>query len=59
MCRVSRAVLKLLCISQDSGKDKFSPQCECTVLTDLSVDSIYIPNSRGVSPIQSDGELAG
>ena len=54
-----RAVLKLVCISQDSGKDKFSPQCECTVLTDLSVDSIYIPNSRGVSPIQSDGELAG
>lgn len=29
---------------QDSSKDKFSPQCECTVLTDLSVDSIYIPN---------------
>ena len=29
---------------QDSGKDKYSPQCECTVLADLSVDSIYIPH---------------
>ena len=26
--------------------DKFSPQYECTVLADLSVDNIYIPNSR-------------
>jgi len=43
----------------DSSKDKFSPQCECTVLTDLSVDSIYIPNSRGVSPIQSDNDCGG
>ena len=34
----------ILNIFQDSSKDKFSPQCECTVLTDLSVDSIYIPN---------------
>ena len=38
-------------------KDKFSPQYECTMLADLSVDSIYIPNSRGVSPIQSDNEM--
>jgi len=40
----------------DSEKDKFSPQYECTMLTDLSVDSIYIPPSRGVSPVQSDSE---
>ncbi|XP_023320794.1 transcription factor CP2-like protein 1 [Eurytemora carolleeae] len=37
-------------------QEKFSPQYECTVLTDLSVDSIYIPPSRGISPVQSDGE---
>ena len=43
-------------ILQDSEKDKFSPQYECTMLTDLSVDSIYIPPSRGVSPVQSDSE---
>jgi hypothetical protein len=42
--------------TQDSEKDKFSPQYECTMLTDLSVDSIYIPPSRGVSPVQSDSE---
>lgn len=40
----------------DSEKDKFCPQYECTMLTDLSVDSIYIPPSRGVSPVQSDSE---
>jgi len=40
----------------DFEKDKFSPQYECTMLTDLSVDSIYIPPSRGVSPVQSDSE---
>jgi len=39
--------------------DKFSPQYECTVLADLSVDNIYIPNSRGVSPAQSDNEVGG
>ena len=33
-------------------QEKFSPQYECTVLTDLSVDSIYIPPSRGISPVQ-------
>ena len=38
-------------------KDKYSPQYECTVLSDLSVDNIYIPNSEGVSPIQSDVEI--
>lgn len=37
-------------------QEKFSPQYDCTVLTDLSVDSIYIPPSRGISPVQSDGE---
>ena len=43
-------------VFQDTLKDKFSPQYDCTVLTDLSVDSIYIPNSRGVSPIQSESD---
>jgi transcription factor CP2-like protein len=33
-------------------QEKFSPQYDCTVLTDLSVDSIYIPPSRGISPVQ-------
>ena len=33
-------------------QEKYSQQYECTVLTDLSVDSIYIPPSRGISPIQ-------
>ena len=42
---------------QDAVKDKYSPQYECTVLSDLSVDNIYIPNSEGVSPIQSDVEI--
>jgi len=37
-------------------QEKYSQQYECTVLTDLSVDSIYIPPSRGISPIQSDNE---
>lgn len=37
-------------------QEKFSPQCECTVLTDLSMDSIYVPASRGGSPVQSDSE---
>lgn len=37
-------------------QEKFSQQFECTVLTELSVDSIYIPPSRGISPVQSDGE---
>merc|ERR1719450_1103268 len=41
----------------DAVKDKYSPQYECTVLSDLSVDNIYIPNSEGVSPIQSDVEI--
>ena len=37
-------------------QEKFAPQCECTVLTDLSMDSIYVPPSRGGSPVQSDSE---
>ena len=37
-------------------QEKFAPQCECTVLTDLSMESIYIPPSRGSSPVQSDSE---
>jgi len=37
-------------------QEKYSQQYECTVLTDLSVDSIYIPPSRGISPVQSDNE---
>jgi len=40
----------------DAEKDKFSPQYDCTMLTDLSVDSIYCPPSRGISPAQSDSE---
>ena len=36
----------------DSEKEKFSPQYDCTMLTDLSVDSIYTPPSRGISPAQ-------
>jgi len=40
----------------DAEREKFSPQYECTMLTDLTVDSIYMPPSRGVSPIQSDSE---
>ena len=40
-------------------QEKFAPQCECTVLTDLSMESIYIPPSRGSSPVQSDGERDG
>jgi transcription factor CP2-like protein len=36
----------------ESEKEKFSPQYDCTMLTDLSVDSIYIPSGRGVSPSQ-------
>lgn len=40
-------------------QDKFSPQYECTVLSDLSVDSIYIPPSRTISPLQSDSECSG
>jgi len=40
-------------------QEKFSPQYDCTVLTDLSVDSIYIPPSRANSPVQSDGEGGG
>ena len=38
-----------------SEQEKFSPQYDCTVLTDLSVDSIYIPPSRGISPVQVPG----
>jgi len=38
----------------DSEKEKFSPQYDCTMLTDLSVDSIFTPPSRGISPAQSD-----
>lgn len=52
-CRPS-AIVRFL---QDAVKDKYSPQYECTVLSDLSVDNIYIPNSEGVSPIQSDVEI--
>ena len=37
-------------------QEKFAPQCECTVLTDLSTENIYIPPSRGSSPVQSDSE---
>ena len=36
----------------DSEKEKFSPQYDCTMLTDLSVDSIFTPPSRGISPAQ-------
>ena len=39
-------------------QEKFAPQCECTVLTELSMDSIYVPASRGGSPVQSDSETA-
>ena len=28
------------------------PRYDCTMLTDLSVDSIYTPPSRGISPAQ-------
>ena len=40
-------------------QEKFAPQCECTVLTDLSMENIYIPASRGSSPVQSDSETNG
>jgi len=40
----------------EAEKDKFSPQYECTMLQDLSVDSIYMPPSRGISPVHSDSE---
>jgi len=34
-------------------QEKFSRQYECTMLTDLTVDSIYISPSRGISPEQT------
>ena len=40
----------------DSERDKFCPQYDCTMLSDLSVDSIYIPAT--MSPAQSEPDLA-
>ena len=40
----------------DSEREKFCPQYDCTMLSDLSVDSIYIPAT--MSPAQSEPDLA-
>jgi transcription factor CP2-like protein len=33
-----------------SEQEKFAPSYDCTVLTDLNIDNIYVPPSRSVTP---------